>query len=353
MDYLPLISRKRHYFYVLVFSIAVWLFAAMLVGGFFPYYVKSGFCECGYHRIYQNISYILFGIGGLVCGLIFSLPLHRWGLVSISNPHDSKVNYSWIAKNGKAFLGWRGLIFFSFLPLLFISTNHITSTVIQIHPTKMEMIEDNITELICASRRGDIETVRQEIYSGADINAKDWKGRTALHAAAQFGSTEIAQLLVENGADIDAETISVGNYTPLTVAVNYENIEVVKLLIQYGSDINNSKRNRGYPLYSAIASGNLEIAKLLIENGADLNFEMAGCWKLLHIAVDYNRYEIAGLLIDKGLDVNAKSFNGSTPLDQAMGESTLATPDEQQKIISLLRAHGAKTGEELRKEAGE
>jgi len=64
--------------------------------------------------------------------------------------------------------------------------------------------DDGFTALIWALTAGSPEVVRLLIYSGADVNAQDNYGITALIAASQYGHTDISKLLIEGGADISA-----------------------------------------------------------------------------------------------------------------------------------------------------
>src|SRR6476620_4329269 len=68
-----------------------------------------------------------------------------------------------------------------------------------------------------AEMRGDTAKVRQLIKQGADVNAAQGDGMTALHWAAQRGDAEQTKLLVYAGARLEAETRN-GNYTPLHLA---------------------------------------------------------------------------------------------------------------------------------------
>ena len=52
-----------------------------------------------------------------------------------------------------------------------------------------------------AVNRGDLAGVQAELDKGANVNAKMWR-RTPLHSATAGGHTEIAELLIANGADI-------------------------------------------------------------------------------------------------------------------------------------------------------
>ena len=82
-----------------------------------------------------------------------------------------------------------------------------------------------------AATEGNIEAVKQHLAAGTDIELKcTGCGGTALGHAAKHGHKEIAELLVENGADVSAEITS-GNYrgkTPLDWTRNQETADILR-----------------------------------------------------------------------------------------------------------------------------
>ena len=156
-----------------------------------------------------------------------------------------------------------------------------------------------------AAESGDIEAVKQHLADGTDIELKcTGCGSTALGHAAKHGHNEIAELLIENGADVSAKSLK-----GLT------------------------------PLHHAASEGHKEIAELLIAGGADVNAKTKSGTTPLHLAAWKGHKVIAELLIAKGANENAKADNGATPLDMASG-----------KTANLLRKHGGKTSAELKAE---
>jgi len=71
-----------------------------------------------------------------------------------------------------------------------------------------------------AAFKGNIEAVKQHLDAGADVNAKDENGFTPLHYATLGGHKEIAELLIAEGADVNAKVVSGPNQgkTPLDAA---------------------------------------------------------------------------------------------------------------------------------------
>ena len=100
-----------------------------------------------------------------------------------------------------------------------------------------------------ASRKGDIEIVRQQIASGADVNVKTRDGQTPLHWAASFNHAGVAELLIANMADVNAKN-KFGS-TPLHYAASKGHKEIITLLIMAGANVNGKMNNGITPLSSA------------------------------------------------------------------------------------------------------
>ena len=163
--------------------------------------------------------------------------------------------------------------------------------------------------IIEAIRKGNIEAVKQHLAAGMDVNGRDNWGRTVLHKASGWqGQREIVELLISNGADVNAKRSD--GAIPLHYAVYYDRMENVEILLSKGADLN---------------------AKDGDQNGATP----------LHEAAWRSRKEIVDLLISKGADVNDKDNEGQTPLD-------LAVQHKRTDNIDLLRKHGGKTAKELK-----
>ena len=87
-----------------------------------------------------------------------------------------------------------------------------------------------------AVRTGNIEDVKKHLAAGADVNAKTADGTTPLHNAAVYGHTEVAELLIANGANMNAIIASGRNQgkTPLDLAIWRKKNEAADLLRQHG-----------------------------------------------------------------------------------------------------------------------
>lgn len=93
-------------------------------------------------------------------------------------------------------------------------------------------------EIVVAVIRGDYSTV--EILLEMDMGSADtvFFGYRLLHHAVARGDVDIAKLLIENGAEVDARSADMFGFTPLYLAVAGRRFEMMGLLIEKGADIN-------------------------------------------------------------------------------------------------------------------
>ena len=102
--------------------------------------------------------------------------------------------------------------------------------------------------------------VKMLVDAGVNINAQDYEGQTAFHYA--MDNWDIAQLLIENSADVNKEDER-KIYTPLCFAAYNGNVEVVKVLLEAGTDVNKLDKDKHTPLYYAAHNGHAMTVRLL------------------------------------------------------------------------------------------
>lgn len=94
-----------------------------------------------------------------------------------------------------------------------------------------------------AAKKGDLETILALLGLGADVNARDRYGQTALMLAARGGNSKIVAALLARGADLNV-TAKYG-LSALMLAVVNEHVEVAKILANAGADL--TLRGSGAP----------------------------------------------------------------------------------------------------------
>jgi ankyrin repeat protein len=150
---------------------------------------------------------------------------------------------------------------------------------------------------------GHLRAVTDEIdRDGSLLNAHSNDGWTPLHLAAFFGYPDLANALLDRGADVNARST-------------------------------NSMKNT--PLHAAAAGGNIQLMRLLLDRGADANALQEGGWTALHAAAQSGNREMVELLLAHGAHVNARAENHQAALDLALTKG-------HQEIARLLEELGAK-----------
>ena len=143
-----------------------------------------------------------------------------------------------------------------------------------------------------------------------DVNARGFADEeTPLHVALRRGHADIAQLLLEHGADAKARDD--GKRTPLFLASERGLLEVVLVLLERGSDPNAPDRNGCCPLERASEGGHAEVAQVLLEHGANVKAQDRLKFTALNLA---HGEDISRLLLKHGADANVKNIRGRTPL---------------------------------------
>ena len=99
---------------------------------------------------------------------------------------------------------------------------------------QVEAPEPEILSILDAARYGDLEAIEDFIAIGK-VDSTDDKGRTALHYAVAYDQGASALLLIENGADVNAQDS--GGNTSLHFAAGYGRLSAVQALLSVGADV--------------------------------------------------------------------------------------------------------------------
>lgn len=176
-----------------------------------------------------------------------------------------------------------------------------------------------------AAMKGNREAVRTLIQQGADVNAAQGDGMSALHWAADKGDAELTELLVYAGANPGAVT-RIGQYTPLHLASRAGSAAAVQALLKAGAKVDAKTSVSGAtPLHLAAAAGDPAVVTALLDAKADINAKEAE-WEQtpLIFAASLNRVEAIKVLLARGADANATSksvdLQKHIPLDRASNQ---------------------------------
>ena len=176
-------------------------------------------------------------------------------------------------------------------------------------------------QLIKAARDGDKDHLLTLLNIGANINALDDEGNTAVMAATQQNQVEIVQVLIAHGADINIRNKRLDNVLLYAGAEGL--LEIVQLAIQAGADTTITNRYGGIAIIPACERGHIEVVKeLLTHSDTDVNHINNLHWTALLEAIILSdggktHQEIVQLLIDHGADITITDKDGVTPLQHA------------------------------------
>jgi ankyrin repeat protein len=189
-----------------------------------------------------------------------------------------------------------------------------------------------------AAMAGDLEAVKRLVAADpALVDAKGLDDIRPLGFAAAFGRTEVVSFLLGRGADANARDRR--GITALYAAVWRNQPEIVRLLLEKGADDKVTGPGTVSPLHIAAMNERVELARILIERKAALDARTALGNTPLHLAAAANTgVVVVTMLVEAGADVNsANPLDGATPLDLALREQRTA-------VAEYLRSQGAKAG---------
>ena len=155
-----------------------------------------------------------------------------------------------------------------------------------------------------AALEGTSEGVRLLLNHGAQVNATDNFGQTALWHAALGGNADISRLLIERGAVVSAKPVSIDGFVGATA------------------------------IEKAAEAGETEVLKALVENGAGDHQSLDSA---LWAAVWYNHPEAAKFLLGKGADVNLDKWGDGHPLLRIARDQK-----DGAELLAVLRQAGAR-----------
>lgn len=198
--------------------------------------------------------------------------------------------------------------------------------------------ESGSTLLMDAARFGQVNVARHLIEAGADVNARDFDGWTAL----RYGEDDwkIVRLLVENGADINTKDND-GDMFLDSLWNNEHPIRFIRFALKNGA--NEETKNRMWDcliqkMRSSENSVPIKAIELLLNAGVNINRLSNDIYPraALHEAVKFcNDIAVITYLIKRGADANLVDGTGCTPLDGWRYEA------RSSKIAEILIRAGA------------
>ena len=199
-----------------------------------------------------------------------------------------------------------------------------------------------------AARVGCLNICRLLVAKGACIDALNERNETALYYGVVSNSLDVTTYLLENGANTNLNELD-NHKTLLHAAAEFASLKICQLLVTKGTTIDALDMCNRTPLYYSIVEEKFDVTKYLLENGANPNAEFEfpygdsdSIWdmdfiymdfqdetmkyreKILHVAARQGNLDIFKLLISKGADMNCLTSKDETPLMIALEYSLLS-----------------------------
>ncbi len=185
--------------------------------------------------------------------------------------------------------------------------------------------------ILCARERGQAATGRFLLEAGADVNAADKFGSTALELAAWRGKAEFVDLLLEKGAKVPAAGEMWGGM--VSMAASQGLTRLFRRLTEGTQDLKSADAD-GSLFYAAAAGGSAEIVRAFLDKGYEAARADRFGWAPLHYAARDGRVDAARILIEKGAPLDARTIMGQTPYNVALER-------KMEGVAALLAEKGA------------
>ncbi len=193
--------------------------------------------------------------------------------------------------------------------------------------------------LVDAVKHSNLAAARTLVQGGADVNAPEVDGTTALHWAVSHDDLKMVDLLLGAGAKVKAT--SRYGVSPLSIAANDAGAAVVERLLKAGADPNTALPEGETALMTAARAGKTDVIKLLYAAGADLNRKESwhGQTALMWAAAE-NYPATIEMLKELGADLQARSNGGFTAL-------LFAVRDGRMEAVQTLLKLGANVNDTI------
>ena len=193
---------------------------------------------------------------------------------------------------------------------------------------------DGATALHWAVYWDDLAVARALLRAGADPHAVNEYGVTPLELAATNGSEPMITALLQAGARPDAALPN--GQTPLMTAARTGTVAAVNALLSAGAAVDAAHTSKGQTaLMWAIAQQHRAVTRVLIAHGANVGARTTSGFTPLLFAAREGDLETARLLLANGVDVNASADDGVTPF-------LAATARGHVDLALFFLAHGAR-----------
>ncbi|XP_062412617.1 CARD- and ANK-domain containing inflammasome adapter protein [Sardina pilchardus] len=243
-------------------------------------------------------------------------------------------------------------------PLHLAARNGHQDTVQALVEEEGRHLRKHTTFLHLAAAQGDSEVADVLLRVGAEVDSKDSRGKTPLFHAVSRGNERTVAVLLQAGAQVDSDAMasafdlnsksmlrlllqnaqgkmtSESMNSALFRAVKRNLGGIVSALIDSGADVHSQNSQSYTPLLLAAELGNTDAFKALVENKANLEARLTNSSTALHLAAQSGNVTITQMLLEKGTGPDMAGPKDQTPLH-------MAALHNQPALVGLLLRAGA------------
>ena len=182
------------------------------------------------------------------------------------------------------------------------------------NPAQLKQTDPLTNKLFEAIENEDVASLQALLEAGANKNAVNQYGESALQVAVEKGSLEMVDALLDQGANANNVSLMPQARAPLLIAAEQGNEEIVSRLLEAGANVNFKDEQGKTALHYASSR---EVGKLLLEANADITAEDLNGRAPLHEMALRGDYELIEEALFYGADPNKADSNGRTALLEA------------------------------------
>lgn len=184
----------------------------------------------------------------------------------------------------------------------------LSAILIMVHMTIIASAEP----IVEAAKNGDLQTVKTILAKDpTKLNSTDKSKYTALHWACMRAHWDVAEFLIEKGADLNV--VGGDGGTQINWAVHHDNVEIIKLMVEKGAKLNIRNKWGMSELHTAIWRGCIHVVEYLLDHGSDPMIKTNEGWTAMHYAYRSGHDNVIEMLKERGLSTNVKDNQGRFP----------------------------------------
>lgn len=210
-----------------------------------------------------------------------------------------------------------------------------------------------VDDLRVAIQKGNIDAVKKYLDDGIDPDVSLKSGWTSLMLAASMASSDLVELLISRGANVNFQkemyTVLMATCAASTSVPEEQVFQCVELLLEKNARVNVYDKYRMSPLMYAAREGRVTICEKLLEHGAEINKQEMRGWTSLSFAASRGHGKVVRTLLDHGADPKISTNDGQTASDIAYSSDYSRLSD----IIALAASGKQATGADVTSDATE